>query len=323
MSDQFLNSLRREPAPAFARQLKSRLAALDAPAVVEPRSPMWRWLATAASVVALAFAFTFPAVRTAAEAFLDYFRVVNFAGVAFDLQRAAQLWSNASVDLPALIGGQVTPASPPPQPVAYATLDEAAAAAQMPLRAPTWLPSGFTLAGVEVRGAHEVSVRGDTSKLQTVLDALAISDVSIPSGLDGQTVTIQTPPIAKLVYDDGHRQVTFTQARSPVITFPAGVDLASLAEIGLRLLGLDRAEAYRFAQSIDWRTTLLVPVPLTAATFHQVEVQSGSGLVIEVGGAFNGARGGSIVLWSNDNVVYALGGPLPATDTLQIAQSVQ
>jgi len=87
MNDQFLNSLRRDPAPAFARQLKARLHALDAPAVAEPRSPMWRWLATAASVAALAFAFTFPAVRTAAEAFLDYFRVVNFAGVAFDPQR--------------------------------------------------------------------------------------------------------------------------------------------------------------------------------------------------------------------------------------------
>ena len=59
---------------------------------------MWRWLATAASVAALAFAFTFPAVRTAAEAFLDYFRVVNFAGVAFDPQRMAQLWSSSSVD---------------------------------------------------------------------------------------------------------------------------------------------------------------------------------------------------------------------------------
>jgi len=125
------------------------------------------------------------------------------------------------------------------------------------------------------------------------------------------------------VYGDGHDQITLTQSRSPVIALPAGVDVASLAEIGLRLLGLDRAEAYRLAQSVDWRSTLLVPVPATTATFHQVEVQSGTGLEIEIGGAFNGARGGSLVLWSNDNVVYALGGPVRATDALQIAQSVQ
>jgi hypothetical protein len=325
MNDQFLNSLRRDPAPAFARQLKSRLNAIDAPAIAEQRSPMWRWLATAASVVALAFAFTFPAVRTAAEAFLDYFRVVNFAGVAFDPQRMAQLWSNASVDLPTLIGQQVTPAAPPPPPVAYSTLDEASAAAGMRLHTPTWVPPGFTLTSIEVRGQHEFSVQGNTEKLQSVLDALGITDVSVPTALDGQTVSIQVPPVARLVYDDGQHQITLTQSRSPVIALPAGVDVATIAEIGLRLLGLERAEAYRFAQSVDWRSTLLVPVPAATATFHQVEVQSGTGLVIEAGQAREGlgGRGGTLVLWSSADTVYALGGPVRSTDTLQMAQSVQ
>jgi hypothetical protein len=286
---------------------------------------MWRWLATAASVAALAFAFTFPAVRTAAEAFLDYFRVVNFAGVAFDPQRMAQLWSSSSVDLSALIGQQVTPAAPPPPPVAYSTLEEASAAAGMRLHTPTWLPPGFTLTSIEVRGEHEFSVQGNTEKLQSVLDALGITDVSVPTALDGQTVSIRIPPVARLVYDDGQRQVTLTQSQSPVIALPAGVDVASLAEIGLRLLGLERAEAYRFAQSVDWRSTLLVPVPAATATFHQVEVQSGTGLVIEAGQAREGlgGRGGSLVLWSNADTVYALGGPVRSTDTLQMAQSVQ
>ena len=325
MNEQFLNSLRREPTPAFARQLKSRLSALEAPAVAEPRSPLWRWLSVAASVVALAFAFTFPAVRSAAEAFLDYFRVVNFAGVAFDPQRMAQLWSSSTVDLSSLIGEQVTPAAPPPPPVAYATLDEASAAAGVRLHTPTWVPAGFTLTSIEVSGEHEFDVQGNTEKLQAVLDALGITDVNVPTALDGQTVSIQIPPVAKLVYDDGQHQITLTQARSPIIALPAGVDVASLAEIGLRLLGLDRAEAYNFAQSIDWRSTLLVPVPAATATFHQVEVQSGTGLAIEYGQGREalGSRVGSVVLWSNADTVYALGGQARSTDTLQMAQSVQ
>jgi len=326
MNDQFLNSLRQEPAPAFARQLRSRLRALDAP-VAKPRSPMWRWLATAASIGALAFAFTFPAVRSAAEAFLDYFRVVNFAGVAFNPQRMAQLWSSSSIDLSTLIGQQVTPPpAPPPPPVAYATLDEASAAAGMSLHTPTWLPQGFTLMSIEVGAEHDFSVQGDIAKLQTVLDALAITDVTVPAGLDGQTVSIQIPPVAKLVYSDGQHQITLTQSKSPVVALPAGVDIASLAEIGLRLLGLDRTEAYNFAQSIDWRSTLLVPVPAATATFHQVEVGSGSGLVIESGpqvGQGLSGPGGSLVLWSNADTVYALGGQARSTDTLQMAQSVQ
>jgi len=324
MDDRFLNSLKRDPAPAFARQLKSRLHALEAPAVAEPRSPMWRWLATAASIAVLAFAFTLPAVRSAAEAFLDYFRVVNFAGVAFDPQRMAQLWSSSSVDLSTLIGEQVTPAAPPPPPVAYSTIEEASAAAGMTLHTPTWLPQGFTLTSIEVGGEHEFSVQGNTEKLQSVLDALGITDVTVPTALDGQTVSIKISPVAKLVYDDGQHQITLTQSRSPVIALPAGVDIASLADIGLRLLGLDRAEAYRFAQTIDWRSTLLVPVPAVTATFHQVEVGSGTGLVIENGRQV-GPPGpvGSLVLWSNADTVYALGGLVRSTDTLQMAQSVQ
>jgi hypothetical protein len=326
MNDEFLHSLRRDPPADLARRVKSRLHALDAPAA-EHRAPAraYRWLATAASVVALAFAFTLPAVRSAAEAFLDYFRVVNFAGVAFDPQRMAQLWSSSSIDLSTLIGEQVTPAAPPAPPVAYSTLDEAGAAAGMRLHTPSWLPQGFTLTSIEVGAEHDFSVQGNTEKLRTVLDALGITDVSVPTGLDGQTVSIQIPPVARLVYDDGQRQITLTQARSPVIALPAGVDVASLAEIGLRLLGLDRGEAYRFAQSIDWRSTLLVPVPAATATFHQVEVQSGTGLVIEAGQAREGlgGRGGSLVLWSNADTVYALAGPVRSTDTLQMAQSVQ
>jgi hypothetical protein len=326
MSDEFLNVLRRDPPDEFARRLKSRLHALDAPAVAERRVPAraYRWLATAASVTALAFAFTLPAVRSAAEAFLDYFRVVNFAGVAFDPQRAEQLWSNASVDLPTLISGHVTVADPPTPPVAYSTLDEAGAAAQIRLRAPTWLPPGFKLTGVDVVARHEFRVTGDTAKLEQVLTALGIDDLTVPPGLDGQVVTIDVPPIARILYDDGERQISLVQSRSPVVSFPAGVDLASFAEIGLRLLGLGRAEAYDLAQSIDWRSTLLVPVPLSAATFHRVEVQNGTGLAIEAGEPNGTSRpGDSVVLWSNGDSVYALRGPVRAADLLLIGQSVQ
>src|SRR5213078_4653010 len=172
MSDEFLNVLRRDPPAQFARRLKSRLHALDAPAATERRAPAraYRWLATAASVAA--FSFSLPAVRSAAEAFLDYFRVVNFAGVAFDPQRVEQLWSNASVDLPTLISGHVAISTPPTPPIAYASLEEAGAAALMQVRAPTWLPPGFKLTSVEVIAAHEFRVTGDTAKLQEVLTAL-------------------------------------------------------------------------------------------------------------------------------------------------------
>jgi hypothetical protein len=117
------------------------------------------------------------------------------------------------------------------------------------------------------------------------------------------------------------RTLMLMQARAPSVTFPAGVDLAKLGEIALRILGLDRADAYRFAQSVDWRTTLILPVPVDAARLRQVDVQGNQGLLIE---RREGSKrpGGTLLLWSSGEQVFALGGDIgPAI--LDIAGSMQ
>ncbi len=53
--------------------------------------------------------------------------------------------------------------------------------------------------------------------------------------------------------------MTLVQARAPEISFPAGLDLSTIAEIALRVLGIDRGEAHRFAQSVDSADDLARP----------------------------------------------------------------
>jgi hypothetical protein len=107
------------------------------------------------------------------------------------------------------------------------------------------------------------------------------------------------------------------------VSFPAGLDLAVLAEIGLRILGLDRVQAYRFANSIDWRTTLVVPVPANAASFREVNVQGQTALFIEAVGDAAGPRNEAVIMWSREGNVYALRGALRAPELLEMAQTVQ
>ena len=94
---------------------------------------------------------------------------------------------------------------------------------------------------------------------------------------------------------------TFSQARSPEIDLPAGVDLAEIGEVGLRVAGLSADEARQFAEKIDWHTTLLVPVPANAASFREVDVHGTTGLLISIDSARAGGPGGesakTIVLW--------------------------
>jgi hypothetical protein len=151
------------------------------------------------------------------------------------------------------------------------------------------------------------------------LDALGITDVRPPSGLDGQVATLRVPPTVAVTYANGEGRVRFLQAQSPEVTAPAGVNLAALGEIGLRITGLDPTAAHTLAQAIDWRATLVVPVPAGASAFRQVEVQGQRGLFVEA----TDRPYIKAVAWSKGGVIYGLTGALSSQNLLQMADSVQ
>lgn len=330
MDDKFLHDLRRAPAPEFARRLRASLRETEI-ATAEPRfgAPAMRWAAMAASLALVSVAFTFPAVRAGAQAFLDLFRVVSVRAVSFDAERLRELerLDFSGLDLPAIVGENVEVLAESGPPTSYATLEDAAAAAGHGVLTPAWIPTGWELNRVEVVGENAARVTIATEPLRQVLEALGIDDVAIPAGLDGEQVTIRVPSVVHLEYThtpaDGQLQslggnLQLLQARSPEVSFPAGLDLAAFAEVGLRILGLDRDEAYRLAQSIDWRTTLIVPVPAANASFTEVNVAGNDALLIQPRDEFGG-----LLLWASGDRVFALGGPLPAPEMLEIAQTLQ
>jgi hypothetical protein len=114
------------------------------------------------------------------------------------------------------------------------------------------------------------------------------------------------------------------QARSPEVSVPAGWDVERLAEIGLRVLGLDTGEARRIARSTDWRSTLLVPVPMNASTFRQVTVHGQAGLLITTStrGEDGRRREGTMLMWTEGERVFCLQGNLSGPDLMQMAESV-
>lgn len=336
MEDNFMYSLRGEPPAEFARTLETQLerqAQDDAPFAAPRR--ITRVAALAASVAIVAFAFSFPAVRAAAQSFLDLFRVVNFAAVPVHFDRMQALRTQ-SLDLPHLIGDQIQVLKQPGHPTTYATPQAASAALHASVKLPSWIPVGWEISQVLVSGEQSARIVANTSKLQQLLHALSIDDLQIPPELDGKVATIDVPPVVSVTYQsdqpsgagahtNAEPAVTLLQAASPTVAFPAGVDLATLGEIGLRILGLDRADAYRFAQSIDWRSTLIVPVPIDAASFRQVDVQGHGGLLIErrrASGPEQKPEEMTLLMWSSGDRIFALSGRVPPATALEMAQSI-
>ena len=332
MDDEFLHSARRQPSMEFARRLRLKLERADA-SVAAPRGPQRfaRAAAYAAALVLAIGAFTFPSVRAGARAFLDLFRVVNFAPVAVQPGRIDQL-THLDLDLPAMLGKQVEVLKKAGPPQTVATIEAASAAAGSPVHLPAWRPVGMEPSLIQVSGEHAVRVTANTTNLKNVMEALAINDLEIPEGLDGQTATIRVSPVVRVTYTGQEhgveRRAELLQARPPEVSFPSGTDLTVLAEIGLRVLGVEPAEAHRFAQNVDWRTTLIVPVPADASVFRQVDVQGHPALLIEQRGQNSREPQGmraiqSTLLWSSGDSVFALAGNVGSSALFEMAQSVQ
>jgi hypothetical protein len=317
MDDQFLHDLRREPRPEFARQLRDSLRRRTAAGAPAPGRAAGRWVALAASAALVSIAFTIPSVRAGAQAFLDMFRVVSITGISFDATRLEAIEADG-FDLPALLGGQVEVLAEAGAPVTVGDLDEAAALAGSPVRMPTWMPPGAERGAVVVSGEHAARITVSADDIRALLDVLAIDDLSVPLAIDGAQVTVRVPPVVQISYRSAAGAFDIVQARTPEASFPTGFDLPALAEIGLRVLGLDREDAYRLAQSVDWRTTLIVPVPAAEASFQHIDVAGNDGLLIEPV-----EKRTRLLLWSSGDQVFAIGGRLGAIDMLDMAQTMQ
>lgn len=324
--DRFLKDFSREPRPEFARSLRQQLCA------GEEREPSRGFVfrpafAAAAAVLVIVGAFSVPAVRVSAQNLLDMFRVRNFTAVPFDATRMEKLRSLEG-DHAMMIFEQAELQKPTETKVSSAA--EAAALAGAPVRSPGYLPAGYTLDQVEVSGEGRMRLTADAAKLRAVLETLDLRDVSIPAGIDGEPIEVHVWPVVKQTWNHSKgASLHLVQSRSPEVGMRSGVDLKQLGEVGLRILGLDAGEARRVAQSIDWHSTLVVPVPVGASEFREVTVRGNKGLLVEVsvekksGESKGRRRQGSVVMWTEGDQVFALSGSEHGVGLIQIAESLQ
>jgi len=318
--DAWLHALRSDPSPLFKEQLRARLRA-DEPAPLDIRRA-WprRALVAAVALVVVGVLISVPAVRASMARFISLFRVVHFVAVPVDESRVERLKAE-NLEIGALIGEHVQVLQDPGPPVSMASVADASAAAGMTLAVPQWLPENSQVLETAVVGERAVRVTANSQRLQQVMDALGINDLTVPAGLDGHIVNVRVPPVAMIRYEHGKRRSRLFQARTPQLTLPDSIDVKALGEIGLRILGLGPAEAKQFAQAMDWHSTLIVPVPPNASGFRQVKIGGRLGVVVS-----HQPRDQSptdTIIWSTADRVFALVSIQGTEDALQMANSVR
>jgi hypothetical protein len=319
MDDRMLDEYRRAPDPQFARDLRERLRQRERPPGI-PR-PLVRALTAAAALGVAVAIFAVPSVRVSAQAMLDLFRVRTFAAVEFDESRLEKLRlveedpGRLVFDREEVLREADIQYSP--------SRDAASSMAGFAVRTPAYLPEGLALDSMFVHGEEAVRFSVSEAKLRSLLDRLDVKGVTLPQGLDGQWVEVKKPPVVFQRFRSVRQKAVLIQALSPEVLLPAGWNMEQLGEIGLRILGLNAGEARRIAHATDWKSTLLVPVPLNAATFRQVTVRGNPALLITMAGeAARRDKEGGMLMWTQGDRVYCIRGNLAASDLMQMAESI-
>lgn len=339
MNEEMLSRLREEPRPEFAEALHQKLRSVDAARrearTAAPSHRLWPALAGATLVGAVALAFTLEPVRAAAREFLDLFRVKRFAAVPVDPERLAHL-QQGGLDLKSLVGEQVETRVAPEKPAPVASVEQGALEADIAAQLPAALPDGYALGEVSVGRPGAFRVRLDATKLQQLAQAVGAEEIEIPTSWNGATVDVEMPPVLVTRYEraansgaaGNETSYVLFQSKNPAVELPEGVDLALLGRLALRTAGMSAAEAESFASAVDWRATLLVPVPVRGGSFREVEVNGQKGLLVTsqpAPGATAGhrVRPYSVLVWASGEKVFAIHGPGGGVEVLAMAQSIR
>lgn len=297
------------------------------------------WAAGIAALV-LAVAMTFPPVRAVAVGILSLFRVQRVAVAPVDpgdlperLGRSAQLESMLSDQVDFVEYGE---------PVEVANASEAGSQTDFPVRLPGALgePRRITVAP-----GGQANITVDVARVRGVLNEIERTEIEIPEGLDGTLVTVDVPRSVRAVFgdcgsprkhaesaaddagsdeakvhDDGGDCKVLVQMPSPRVSAPPGLPIDRIGEAFLELMGMPPDEASRFSRTVDWSTTLVVPIPRYSTSYQHVAVDGVSGTLIH-----HNVRGrrSSMLIWVKDGIIYSLIGAATGAEALEIANSLR
>jgi hypothetical protein len=187
------------------------------------------------------------------------------------------------------------------------------------------LPQGKNPSQIYVTDPAAFTLTVDRTKAQALLNESGRTDLVLPNSIDGAKISVNIPSSVSAGYgtcpkpqaDDsksresgipGRRYpdcVILAEIPSPSVNAPADVDVNQLAQIGLEFTGMSSKDAAAFANTVDWTSTLVVPIPRNAATYEQVTVDGVTGTLIQRP-ADDAPQ--FALLWVKNGIVYAISG---------------
>jgi len=276
-----------------------------------------------AALLILALVLAFPSTRALAGELLNLFRVQQVTVIPVDFTGLEQLTGDGALgnQFTELISDSVDMQQEPGEPVQAASADEASQLAGFTVR----IPSGMTPSQINVTGGAAFSMTLDRTKAQALLEEAGRSDLVLPASVDGAEISVDIPASVSVAFGtcpkpgsgvSGNNEQSTTERRypdcvilaqipSPSVNAPADLDIEALARIGLEFTGMSPEEAAELTSTVNWTSTLLVPIPRNAAIHEQVSVDGVTGTLIQ---RPSDESPQFALLWVKDGIIYAISG---------------
>lgn len=211
--------------------------------------------------------------------------------------------------------------------------------------------AGFDVRTIGQLGApQKILVNGEAAfqmtlnrdRMQAILQEAGRSDIQLPAAIDGALVAVHIPKTVLTAYGNCSERmphhgppsqepgsesnqptaddncIFMVQAPSPTVSVPPNLNISQVAEAALELAGMSPSEAHSFCQTVDWSSTLVVPVPGNVSSYQTVNVDGVTGTLISL----RSDRNRYSLLWVKDGIIYSLNGHGDPNQALNLAASL-
>jgi anti-sigma factor RsiW len=290
--------------------------------------PAWGGAAITALIVILA---VFAPARSLGQRILAMLRVQRVAVVPISLN--AMPGRNTMETVSRILSDQVVVTLSPGNPQIVASASQASQLAGFQVRT---LTGQSEVPQISVQGERAFVMTLNQSRLQEVLSALGRADLQIPASVNGSTIAVHVPKAVYVQYgncphhgsqsgppqaSDAMGCTMMVQVPSPIVSVPPNLNIDQLAQVALQAVGMTAEEAEAFCQTVDWSSTLVVPIPSGATSSMQVSVDGVEGTLIN-GTPHNGRPAAYDLIWVKNGIMYSIWGFGGAEKALGVAGSL-
>jgi len=315
-------------------------------------APRWRpaWgLAGVAMVVTILMSIN--PVRTWGQRILAMLRVQKIQVVTIDpttLMSSSEPDSRPYQLINQFVADNVVVTLDPGKADVFSDVTSAAQSAGYPIRTIGSLGAPHSL---EVNGETAFQMSLNRDRVVTLLDEIGRPDIHIPESANGALIAVHIPKSVISIYGDCPARYKYVsshprseaealaerkmermanikdtnctyliQAPGPTVSVPSDLNMSDIAEAALELAGMSPGEAQSFCRTVDWSSTLVVPIPRNSSSYETVTVEGVEGtLITEMLSQGNRYS----LLWIKNGVIHSLAGHGNSSDALSLAASLR